>query len=89
MSQQEHSSQARRHVADPMVRVENLKKYFPIHEGILQRQTGEVRAVDDISFSIAEGETFGLVGESGSGKTTTGRAMLRLTEPTAGTVEIN
>ena len=74
---------------EAVVRVENLKKYFPITEGVLGRQTGEVRAVDDISFTIDGGETFGLVGESGSGKTTTGRAMLRLTEPTAGTVEID
>ncbi|MFC5972969.1 ABC transporter ATP-binding protein [Halomarina salina] len=80
---------ARRPVEDPMVRVEGLEKHFPIHEGVLQRQVGAVRAVDGVSFSIEEGETFGLVGESGSGKTTTGRSMLRLTEPTAGTVEID
>lgn len=82
-------SQSARSLKDPMVHVENLKKYFPIHEGILQKKTGEVRAVDGVSFSIAEGETFGLVGESGSGKTTTGRSILRLTEPTGGTVEID
>jgi len=74
---------------EPMVRVENLKKHFPIHEGVLQRRTGEVRAVDGVSFSIEQGETFGLVGESGSGKTTTGRSLLRLTEPTGGTIEID
>lgn len=82
-------TQTARDSDDPMVRVENLKKHFPIHEGILQRRTGEVRAVDGVSFSIEEGETFGLVGESGSGKTTTGRSMLRLTEPTGGTVDID
>lgn len=75
--------------ADPMVQVEGLKKHFPIREGILRKRTGEVRAVDGVSFSIDEGQTFGLVGESGSGKTTMGRAMLRLTEPTAGTVRID
>lgn len=78
-----------RSIDDPMVRVRGLKKYFPITEGILNRKVGEVRAVDGVSFTIGEGETFGLVGESGSGKTTTGRAMLRLTEPTAGTVQID
>ena len=83
VAQSEHS------LEEPMVNVENLKKYFPIHEGIMQKKTSEVRAVDGVSFSIAEGETFGLVGESGSGKTTTGRSMLRLTEPTGGTVEID
>jgi oligopeptide transport system ATP-binding protein len=72
-----------------MVEVENLEKHFPIYEGVLQRQVGVVRAVDDVSFSIVEGETFGLVGESGSGKTTTGRSMLRLTEPTDGTVRMD
>ena len=75
--------------ADAMVRVEGLQKHFPIHQGVLQRRVGEVRAVDGVSFSIAEGDTFGLVGESGSGKTTTGRSMLRLTEPTAGSIKID
>jgi oligopeptide transport system ATP-binding protein len=74
---------------EPMVQIANLKKYFSIHTGVLQQKVGEVRAVDGVSFSINEGETFGLVGESGSGKTTTGRTVLRLTEPTAGTIEIN
>jgi len=83
------NTQIVRDSGEPIVRVENLKKHFPIHEGILQRRTGEVRAVDGVSFSIAKGETFGLVGESGSGKTTTGRTMLRLTEPTSGTIRID
>ncbi len=69
-----------------LVEVENLKVYFPILSGLLQRQTGAVRAVDDISFEIRKGETFGLVGESGCGKSTTGRAVIRLRNPTAGTV---
>ena len=73
----------------PMVQVEGIKKHFPIYEGIFQQRAGEVRAVDGVSFDIEEGETLGLVGESGSGKTTTGRSVLRLTEPTAGTVEID
>lgn len=85
----ETTSRKTREEVDPMVQVEGLKKHFPINEGILRRKTGEIRAVDGVSFSIGEGQTFGLVGESGSGKTTMGRAMLRLTEPTAGTVEID
>ncbi|MGW8268113.1 MAG: ABC transporter ATP-binding protein [Longimicrobiales bacterium] len=68
----------------PLVRVRNLKVHFPILRGILRRQVGAVRAVDGVSFQVREGETLGLVGESGSGKSTTGRAMLRLEEPTGG-----
>jgi oligopeptide transport system ATP-binding protein len=74
---------------DELVRVENLKVYFPIHAGLFQREVGQVRAVDDISFTIRRGETFGLVGESGCGKSTTGRAAIRLRVPTAGKVEFD
>jgi oligopeptide/dipeptide ABC transporter ATP-binding protein len=69
-----------------LIRVEGLTKHFPVRAGILQRTVNVVRAVDDVSFTIREGETLGLVGESGCGKTTVGRAMLRLTEPTSGSV---
>ena len=70
-----------------LVRVENLKKYFPITRGIIfQKTIGYVRAVDDVSFFIRRGETFGLVGESGCGKTTVGRTILQLYRPTAGKV---
>ncbi len=69
-----------------LVRVEHLKKYFPVRGGVLQRTVAWVQAVDDVSFSIQEGETLGLVGESGCGKTTVGRTILRLIEPTAGAV---
>ena len=72
-----------------VVEVKDLKKYFPIKAGLLQRTVGHVRAVDGVSFSIRKGQTFGLVGESGCGKTTIGRSMLRLTEPTSGEVWIN
>src|SRR5690606_32680699 len=70
-----------------IVQVRHLKKYFPISAGIiLQRQVGAVKAVDDVSFDIYKGETLGLVGESGCGKSTTGRTVLQLYKPTAGSV---
>ena len=69
-----------------LLEVKGLKKHFPIRTGILKRTTGQVYAVDGISFSVEKGETLGLVGESGCGKSTTGRAVLRLLAPTAGTI---
>lgn len=69
-----------------LLEVENLRKFFPIHGGILQRVVNNVKAVDDVSFSIREGEVVGLVGESGSGKTTVGRTVLRLETATSGAV---
>jgi oligopeptide/dipeptide ABC transporter ATP-binding protein len=74
----------------PLVEVEDLRVYFPIREGLIrERHIGDVRAVDDVSFQLRRGETLGLVGESGCGKSTTGRAMLRLYEPTAGHVRFD
>jgi oligopeptide/dipeptide ABC transporter ATP-binding protein len=70
----------------PLVSIRNLKKEFPIRKGVLSRQVGAVKAVNDVSFDVARGETLGVVGESGCGKTTTGRAILRLIEPTSGEI---
>lgn len=72
-----------------LVVVKDLVKYFPIRAGVLQRVKAHVQAVDKVSFSVKEGETLGMVGESGCGKTTVGRAILRLIEPTSGSVFIN
>ena len=69
-----------------LVQVEHLSEFFPLMGGILRRKIGDVKAVDDVSFTIRRGETLGLVGESGCGKTTVGRALLRLVEPTGGRV---
>ena len=69
-----------------LLEVKNLKKYFPIEKGLLRRKVGEVRAVDDVTFSIEEGQTLSLVGESGCGKTTTARCILRAMDPTGGEI---
>ena len=71
---------------DALVRVKNLKKYFPILRGVFRRQVGAVQAVDGLTFEIKRGETLGMVGESGCGKSTTGRAILQLHPVTAGEV---
>jgi len=69
-----------------LLSVRNLRKEFPIRKGVLSRQVGAVKAVNDVSFDVARGETLGVVGESGCGKTTTGRTILRLIEPTSGEI---
>lgn len=70
----------------PLISVQNLKKYFPIKQGLLSRKKEYVKAVDDVSFDIFKGETFGLVGESGCGKSTTGRSIVRLHDVTSGNI---
>ncbi|MEG1181918.1 MAG: ATP-binding cassette domain-containing protein [Oscillospiraceae bacterium] len=74
---------------DNLIEVKNLKQYFPIKKGVMQRTVGYVKAVDDVSFNIKRGKVLGLVGESGCGKTTTGRTMLRLLKATAGSVRFD
>lgn len=74
---------------ETILEVNHLKKYYPIKSGVFQRITGQVKSVDDVSFRLKRGKTFGLVGESGCGKTTIGRTLLRLTEPTAGEAILN
>src|SRR6266550_7997742 len=72
----------------PLLEVKNLKVYFPLKHGVFSRVGGWVKAVDDVTFEIEPNETLGLVGESGCGKTTVGRTIIRLTEPTSGSVRL-
>ncbi|MCS1350659.1 ABC transporter ATP-binding protein [Mechercharimyces sp. CAU 1602] len=73
-------------MSQPLLEVKSMSKYFPIRGGVLKRVIGQVKAVDQVSFTIREGETFALVGESGCGKSTTGRTVMRLLDPTEGQV---
>ena len=74
---------------DLILKVDNLKMHFPIHKGLLGKTVGHVKAVDGVSFEIERGKTFGLVGESGCGKTTVGKCVLRIYNPTDGTIVYN
>ncbi len=73
-------------MSEPLVKIENLKKYFPLTGGVFRKVVGMVHAVDDVSLDIFEGETIGIVGESGCGKTTLGRTVLKLLSPTEGKI---
>ena len=73
----------------PLLDVRGLKKHFPIYKGVFSRVGGQVYAVDGVSFHIGRGETLGLVGESGCGKSTVGRTVLKLLEPTEGTIRLD
>ncbi len=75
--------------SDALLEVRNLKKYFPVHGGLLNRKVGDFKAVDDVSFVVPRGKTLGLVGESGSGKTTIGKCITRLIRPTDGEILFN
>jgi oligopeptide transport system ATP-binding protein len=86
MSMPNNAEPARAAADDVLLRVDNLKVYFPILRGVFQRRVGDIKAVDGISFDVVRGETLGLVGESGCGKSTTGRAILQLYHLTAGSV---
>ena len=77
------------HNSPPVLEVTNLKKHFPVKKGVLRRTVGQVYAVDDVTFQIGEGETLGMVGESGCGKSTVARTVLRLIEPTDGSIRLD
>jgi len=79
-------NQAKQAGGAPLLEITNLKKHYPIHGGIFRRQIGSVKAVEDLTLTLQQGETVGLVGESGCGKSTAGRTILRLTDPTAGSI---
>ena len=73
-------------MTDALLKVNNLKKYFPVTKGLLQKITGHIKAVESVSFEIKSGKTLGLVGESGCGKTTTGNLIMSLEKPTSGNI---
>src|SRR3954467_10015861 len=83
-----HGNAPQTGMGEPLLKVDDLKVWFPITGGVLRRRVGWVYAVDGVSPVLTKGEPLGLVGESGSGKTTTGRAIVRINQPTAGSVTL-
>ncbi len=81
-----NTASEQKRASEVLLEVKGLQKYYPVKKGILKKTVGYVKAVDGVNFTIGYGETFGLVGESGCGKTTIGKSILRLTEPTGGSV---
>ena len=77
------------HNRPPVLEAVDLKKHFPVKKGILRKTIGQVYAVDGVTFTIGEGETLGMVGESGCGKSTVARTVLRLVEPTSGSIKLD
>src|SRR5215475_6764957 len=75
--------------AEPIVELEGVSKEFPVHQGVFSRGAGRVHAVENVTLSVRTGETLGIVGESGCGKSTTARLMLRLLDPTGGTIRFD
>ena len=69
-------------MSEALLEVQHIQKYFPVHKGLLRRKTGDIQAVDDISFTLHRGETIGIVGESGCGKSTLARLLMKVYEPT-------
>ena len=83
------SSELSQAAADPVVELDRVTKHFPVKQGVFSRSRGRVHAVENVSLTVNRGETLGIVGESGCGKSTTARLMLRLIDPTSGSIRFD